>query len=262
MRRNHVIAAQRITFLGFVLDSMAMTITLTDGKKVRWKPVECQAIRKHKGNYEAFISLSPSAKEKRAWWIENVDMAFNPISHGNPDIEIRTDASLQHYSIKATHSVGVHFGANSSPWRAHVFSTRVSAWRLPFKADSRGNFTSHRFPLELNFIIAGFEEFTSTIIIDCVRNGTLGQGLRGSTPLSCHAHSCRAFRIAIAPRQTLYKFVYQGLQIFLVRLSDHPRYLIRGHYKSVCDVMSGYVHIRLSTSSRTLFRLTWKSYRV
>ena len=90
----------------------------------------------------------------------------------------------------------------------------------------------------------------------------LGQGLRGSTPLSRHAHSCRAFRIAIAPRQTLYKFVYQGLQIFLVRLSDHPRYLIRGHYKSVCDVMSGYVHIRLSTSSRTLFRLTWKSYRV
>ena len=79
-------------------------------------------------------------------------------------------------------SMGVHFGANSSPWRAHVFSTRVSAWRLPFKADSRGNFTSHRFPLELNFIIAGFEEFTSTIIIDCVRNGTLGQGLRGSTP--------------------------------------------------------------------------------
>ena len=123
--------------------------------------------------------------------------------------------------------MGVHFGS-SSPWRAHVFSTRVSAWRLPFKADSRGNFMSHRFSLELNFLIAGFEEFTSTIIIDCVRNGTLGQGLRGSTPLSCHAHSCRAFRIAIAPRQTLYKFVYRGLPIFLVRLSDHPRYLIRG----------------------------------
>ena len=57
----------------------------------------------------------------------------------------------------------------------------------------------------------------------------------------------------------LHKFVYQGLQISLVHLSDHPRYLIRGHYKSVCDVMSDYVHIRLSTSSRTLFRLKWKS---
>ena len=63
-----------------------------------------------------------------------------------------------------------------------MFSARVIARRLSFKADSRGNFTSHRFPLELNFLMAGFEEFTSTIIIDYVRNGTLGQGLRDSTP--------------------------------------------------------------------------------
>ena len=133
---------------------------------------------------------------------------------------------------------------------------------MPFKVDSRGNFTSLRFPLELNFLITGFEEFTSTIIIDYVRNGILGQGLRGSAPfISRHAHNCRAFRIAFAPRQTLYKLVYQGLQSFLVRPSDHPRYLIRGHYKSVCDLMSGYVHIRLSTSSRILFRLKWKSYQ-
>ena len=47
-------------------------------------------------------------------------------------------------------------------------------------------------------------------------------------PLSRQGHNCRAFRIAIAPRQTLYKFVYRRLPIFLVRLSDHPRYLIRG----------------------------------
>lgn len=46
-----------------------------------------------KGNYEALISLSPSVKEDLAWWIENVGKAFNPISHGNPVIETRTDAS-------------------------------------------------------------------------------------------------------------------------------------------------------------------------
>ena len=46
-----------------------------------------------KGNYEALISLYPSVKEDLAWWIENVDKAFNPISYGNPVIETRTDAS-------------------------------------------------------------------------------------------------------------------------------------------------------------------------
>ena len=46
-----------------------------------------------KGNYEALISLFPSVKEDLAWWNENVDKAFNPISHGNPVIETRTDAS-------------------------------------------------------------------------------------------------------------------------------------------------------------------------
>lgn len=51
------------------------------------------ALREHKGNFEALITLSPSAKDDLAWWIENVDTALNPISHGNPVIEIKTDAS-------------------------------------------------------------------------------------------------------------------------------------------------------------------------
>ena len=51
------------------------------------------ALRKHKGNYEAQLTLSSSAKDELTWWIENVDNAFNPISHGNPAIELRTDAS-------------------------------------------------------------------------------------------------------------------------------------------------------------------------
>ena len=135
MEKSAVIPAQRITFLGFVLDSVSMTITLTIDKKAQVKAI-CKAmqhkhettitevaqlvgtlvsslpgvqfgklhyrnleiekniaLRENKGDYEALRSLSPSAKEDLAWWIESIDKVFNPISHGNPVTEIRTDAS-------------------------------------------------------------------------------------------------------------------------------------------------------------------------
>ena len=34
------------------------------------------ALRKHKGNYEAQLTLSSCAKVDLIWWIENVDKAF------------------------------------------------------------------------------------------------------------------------------------------------------------------------------------------
>ena len=43
-QKSSVILDQRITFLGFVLDSVSMTITLTDEKKAKVKP-SCQAMQ-------------------------------------------------------------------------------------------------------------------------------------------------------------------------------------------------------------------------
>ena len=51
------------------------------------------ALRKHKGHYEAQLTLSSSAKDELSWWLENVDKAFNPISHGYPVLELRINAS-------------------------------------------------------------------------------------------------------------------------------------------------------------------------
>ena len=50
------------------------------------------ALKEHKGNYETLIPLFLGAKDL-AWCIENMDKVFKPISHGNPVIEIRTNAS-------------------------------------------------------------------------------------------------------------------------------------------------------------------------
>lgn len=41
-------------------------------------------------------------------------------------------------------------------------------------------------------------------------------------------------------------------------LSDLPRYVGSGHFQTVCDDKDGYDRICLSSSSRTLFGLSWK----
>ena len=57
------------------------------------------ALRKHKGNNVAEVTLSSSKKDELSWWIGNVDKAFNPISHGNPVLELRTDASKKGWGM-------------------------------------------------------------------------------------------------------------------------------------------------------------------
>lgn len=135
IEKSVVTPTQLITFLGFVLNCISMTIQLSDEKKERLKSY-CKTIRakqnvkitelaqvigtlvsslpgvqfgklhyrtleidknlalkENKGNFEAKTSISNIAKSDLTWWIENIDQASNPISHGNPDIEIQTDAS-------------------------------------------------------------------------------------------------------------------------------------------------------------------------
>ena len=109
VEKSCFIPAQKITFLGFVLDSVSMTIALTEDKKAKVKAnckallpqtnttitelaqlvgtlVSClpgvqfgklhyrtleieknMALRKHKGNYEAQLTLSSSAKDELTW---------------------------------------------------------------------------------------------------------------------------------------------------------------------------------------------------
>ena len=64
------------------------------------------ALKARSGNFQALLSLSPKKLSELTWWINNVDKAFNPISHGNPEVEIKADASKTGW--------GVHFGNNAS----------------------------------------------------------------------------------------------------------------------------------------------------
>ena len=53
------------------------------------------ALRESKGNFETRMTLrSPAIFQDLLWWIDNCKMP-KPISHGNPDIGLQTDASLE-----------------------------------------------------------------------------------------------------------------------------------------------------------------------
>ena len=51
------------------------------------------ALKLHKGDFDQTMMLSDIAKQDLVWWIENVGMG-KKISHGNPVIVLKTDASL------------------------------------------------------------------------------------------------------------------------------------------------------------------------
>ena len=52
------------------------------------------ALKQHKGNFDAKMILSDSAKSELTWWVQNITSTFNVISHGQPTFQITTDASL------------------------------------------------------------------------------------------------------------------------------------------------------------------------
>ena len=51
------------------------------------------ALKLHKGDFDQSMVLSDIAKQDLVWWIEKVGMG-KKISHGNPVIVLKTDASL------------------------------------------------------------------------------------------------------------------------------------------------------------------------
>ena len=51
------------------------------------------ALRENKGNFGAFMKLSPSSRADLNWWILNVNSSSKLISHGELELHIQTDAS-------------------------------------------------------------------------------------------------------------------------------------------------------------------------
>lgn len=65
-----------------------------------YKPLEKAKIanlRAKKGNFNAFMKITNEIRSDIQWWVSHLPTSYRLVSHGNPDIELFTDASLDGY---------------------------------------------------------------------------------------------------------------------------------------------------------------------
>lgn len=53
-----------------------------------------RALKLHRGNYDAFLALSPAAVSDAVWWLEHVASSFKPVTQMQIDFDFFTDASM------------------------------------------------------------------------------------------------------------------------------------------------------------------------
>ena len=54
-----------------------------------------EALKHHCGNFEASMNITEAMRVELTWWIENLNKQIRHVSHGNPQIILETDASLE-----------------------------------------------------------------------------------------------------------------------------------------------------------------------
>ena len=58
------------------------------------------ALKKAKGNFDATMLLSQAAKRELQWWVDNVEISYQNLSHEEPLHQITTDASLSRWGAE------------------------------------------------------------------------------------------------------------------------------------------------------------------
>ena len=61
------------------------------------------ALKISKGNFDASMLITNGRKTELQWWITNLPCQIRKISHGNPEFEIVTDASLSGWGAHCKH---------------------------------------------------------------------------------------------------------------------------------------------------------------
>ena len=122
---------QKLTFLGFILDPINITVSPTEGKiqktiktceklhpmiyevaevigiivsnfpgaqygPLHYRALELdktKALARNKGNYKSHMQISNTSKAELTWWVENMRHVNREILHPNPQLVIQTGAS-------------------------------------------------------------------------------------------------------------------------------------------------------------------------
>lgn len=142
----------------------------------------------------------------------------------------------------------------------------VDVWQYiqPFKGTFNGKQYDSPFPPPQQFpnspSCVEFKSFIDATIKERVRTGSLlFWGLVGQAepphlvmPITIEPQKPR-----MCHDERFLNLWIRDLPFTLDYLSDLPRYLERGHFQTVCDDKSGYDHLMLTQSSRTMFGLCW-----
>ena len=156
--KSSFLPSQIITLLGFILNSITMTVKLTEDKAANLQKA-CQtllrnknptirevarvigkivssfpgtnygplyyrhlehdktiALKQNKGNFDGNMTLSTSAKSELTWWINSISTEQYNILHGQPTLQITTDASLLGWGAECE---GVSTGGHWTPIEAN-----------------------------------------------------------------------------------------------------------------------------------------------
>ena len=161
-------ATQRLEFLGFILDSVQMTVTLASHKiekieklcigvlknhrlsirecckligtlvasfpavphgKLFYRQLEndkIMALKRAKGNFEAFMNISDLSIQDINWWLRNIRSASSPISRGQPELIIETDSSTKGWGC---HCKALNLSAGG-PWKANEADHHINVLEL------------------------------------------------------------------------------------------------------------------------------------
>ena len=84
------------------------------------------ALRRSRGDFDSKIILSQTAKSDLQWWLDNLSISHSPISRGQPDIVIETDASTRGWGCYCK-DMNVRTGG---PWEGSETDNHINVLEL------------------------------------------------------------------------------------------------------------------------------------
>jgi hypothetical protein len=142
----------------------------------------------------------------------------------------------------------------------------VDVWQYfhPFKGKFAGQRYDSAYPPSREFpnspSCERFTDFVHSTIQERVRTGSLiFWGFVGEVqpPHLVMPITVEPTKPRMSHNERFLNLWIRNLPFTLDYFSDLPRYVGRGHFQTVCDDKSGYDHLMLTPSSRTMFGLRW-----
>lgn len=173
IRKSVLVPTQQIEFLGFVLCSQTMTVTLTAKKCYKLsqlcaeilsrrrttihklsqvigtliaatpgvehaplfiRPLEKmkdKQLKKHKGNYKSFLTVTDEMRQCLTWWIENIHTCKKQILLPEPDAIMFTDASnLMWGAFDETHNKRTNGFWSAEEQKLHINLLELKACQI------------------------------------------------------------------------------------------------------------------------------------